>query len=187
MIPQQISISNHNKIKELIKTDAYWIYQYINTKILNDVGVMNPSYFITVVKELFSNSSQHVTHWEEFELNLFPYSLLTSINNSGIMTYTSLRRDTIDFDLINKEASVYYNYIRFSVRDEFLKKNCLGLELMQSKIGGMPISDDIVKYTKEIPLNEVTVLDYINENKENKKMISNDEFILINEAIEALA
>ena len=93
---------------------------------------------------------------------MLPYSILTLINGSGSMTYTSLRPDTIDFSKINKVASTYYNYLHFSLKGDFLN-----LELMQSKIGGMPIDGDIVKYKKEIAIDILGLSQYIDDNKED--------------------
>lgn len=161
---------NQNDKKEFIKTNAYWIYEYINAEVLKDIGVMNSSYFINLIKEIFSDNINQLKSFNQLSLEMLPYSILTLINGSGNMTYTSLRSDTIDFTKINKEALTYYNYLHFSLRDDFINRDFLGLELMQSKIGGMPINGDIVKYTKEIPLNILGLSQYIHDNKEFKKV-----------------
>ena len=44
---------DYEKIKSFIKNNAYWIHQYINEKILKDIGIMNSSYFENIIEEIF--------------------------------------------------------------------------------------------------------------------------------------
>lgn len=159
-------------IKTFIKNNGYWVYDYINAEVLKDMGVMNDSYFIQIIEEIFVRNAGELKQSNRLSIALLPYSILTLINGSGNMTYTSLRMDTLNFATINKEASVYYNYLRFSLDDIFFSKDCLGLELMQSKIGGMPIDGDIVKFAKAIPLKPLGLSQYIDDNKAYEKIFA---------------
>ncbi len=143
------------ELKTFIKENACFIYEYINQEVLKDVGMMHPDFFIKVIKEIFEENSE----LDLEDTNMFPYLLFTLFSQRGIIAYTSLRTETLDFTQINNEASTYYNYARFSIKDKFL---CI--ELMQAKIGGMPIDADIVKFTKNITINYSGLEKFIQQN-----------------------
>lgn len=150
-----------NELIAFIKKNANAIYLFINEEILKDIGIMNPNYFVKLVDNVFIENIQSVLEEKDLEFELIPYYLLTHMFGTGHIAYTSLRVESIDFAPINKEARAYYNYARF-----FIDNDKLVIQLMQSKIGGMPIDADIVKYTKEVILNKNGVASY--------KNISND-------------
>ncbi len=127
------------KIDNFINENSNLIYEYINKEILKDIGAINKDFFTKVIKELVIK--------ENINPNVLPYYIFTLLFDEGKVDYTSLRNETLSLNQINKEASTYYNYARFS-----LKNNCLYVELMQCKIGGMPIDEDIVKFKKIIPI-----------------------------------
>ena len=149
-------MQNNEKHKEFLQQNAYAIFAYINTSILKDIGVMNPDYFIKTVQDIMAQKTILPTDEKYADINILPYSILTTICNKGRVDYTSLRAESINFAPLNKEAAVYYNYAQFSLKDTVL---CIAL--MQSKIGGMPIDDDIVKFTKNISINPVGLEQFI--------------------------
>jgi len=149
-----------NEMKDFIKENSYLIYNYINAEILKDVGEMNFDFFVKVLEDIFEGNTKINLCEYCTKSNLLPYFIFTLIEGKGRLDYTSLRVETINFDQINKEASVYYNYASFSLKNEFL---CI--DLMQTKIGGMPIDNDIVKFTKNIPIKVSGLEEFINKNK----------------------
>lgn len=149
-----------NEMKDFIKENSYWIYKYINTDILENVGEINFEYFVKVIQDMFEENTNIKICEYSRKPNVLPYFIFTLLEGKGRLDYTSLRVETINFDKINKEASVYYNYARFSLKDESL---CI--ELMQTKIGGMPINEDIVKFTKNISIKNSGLEEFINKNK----------------------
>ncbi len=144
------------ELKNFIKENSNWIYEFINTEILKNIGVMNYNYFLQITQELFEENSMK----EIPTSNMLPYFIFTQFSQQGTIAYTSLRVETLDFKQIDKEAKAYYNYARFSI-----KNDCLCIELMQSKIGGMPIDGDIVKFTKNIPIKYSGLEEFINTKK----------------------
>jgi len=139
------------KTKDFIIKNSNLICEYINTKVLKDIGIINPNYFIKVINDNIDENTK-------INLNLLPYFFFTNLCDDGKVDYTSLRVETINFNKINKEASTYYNYVRFSLKDDFFI-----VELMQSKIGGMPIDTDIVKFTKKVKIDN-SLEEFILEN-----------------------
>jgi len=145
-----------NNIQDFIRENSLFIYEYINTIILKDVGVMNFDYFVKMTEDIFEKRKNIEVNLTEIDSNILPYLILTLLSKNGKLDYTTLRVETINFNKINKEASTYYNYVRFSLSDDMFI-----IELMQTKIGGMPIDKDIVKFTKNIPIEESKVDKFI--------------------------
>ncbi len=136
-----------NELKEYIKENSYLIYEYINSEVLKGIGNINHEYFLKLIEDIFEKQSYIKIDELNINPNIFPYYIFTLLFGKGKMDYTSFRNETINFSEINKEASVYYNYARFTLEDD-----CLCIDLMQTKIGGMPIAEDIVKFSKKIPI-----------------------------------
>ncbi|WP_419765195.1 MAG: hypothetical protein ACNI28_01960 [Arcobacter sp.] len=164
------------ELKEFIKKNPYWIYEYINSEVLKSVGTLNPNYYVKLIEDIFVKQTNIKTAEQNINPNILPYFIFTQLFEKGKMDYTSLRAETIDFTTINKESKVYYNYAKFS-----LKEGTFYIELMQTKIGGMPIDEDIVKFTKKIPVKSSGLEEFI---KKNKDIASNDIFKKIKEDID---
>ena len=150
-----------NKLKNFINENLSLIYEFINSEVLKGIGQIHPDYFAKVVNDMFVKEFEIKISEENLNPNLFPYFIFTLIEGKGKLDYTSLRVETIKFDEIDKEAKVYYNYARFSLNNDFLY-----IDLMQSKIGGMPIDKDIVKFTKKIPIKSSALEEFISKNKD---------------------
>lgn len=146
-----------NKLKTFTKQNAPWIYEYINCEVLNGMGKINSNYFV----KLINDSLVKHTNFENINTNILPFYLFSKIEQKGRMDYTSLRTETINFNEINEEARVYYNYARFTLQEGFF---CI--DLMQTKIGGMPIDEDIVKFSKRVPIKSLGLEEFINQNRD---------------------
>lgn len=157
------------ELKDFIKKNSYFIYEYINSEVLKDIGVMNSEYFVTIIQDIFVKKTNVEKSLNKINTNILPYFLFTLLSKNGKIDYTSLRVETINFNQINKESSTYYNYVRFSLRDDFFI-----IELMQSKIGGMPIDEDIVKFKKEILINSSGLEEFIIKKEKNMNLIVSD-------------
>lgn len=144
-------------LQEFIKQNAPYIVEYINSKVLKEVGFMNPNYFIKLVNDSFVKQ----TSIQDIDINILPYYLFTQIESKGRMDYTSLRTETLNLNQLNDEAKVYYNYARFSLKEGFFI-----IDLMQTKIGGMPIDEDIIKYSKKIAIDESGLEEFVSKNQE---------------------
>ncbi|WP_320034506.1 hypothetical protein [Halarcobacter sp.] len=151
-----------NQLKSFVEENFNLIYKFINNEILKDVGVMNYNYYIKLIDDMFVKQNDLKISKINLDSNLFPYYIFTQIFGKGKMDYTSLRTETINLQKLNKQISVYYNYARFSLKDDFLY-----IDLMQTKIGGMPIDEDIVKVTKKIEIKSKGLEEFINKNKTN--------------------
>ena len=143
---------NQDLLKDFIQQNSVLIYDYINTEILQGVGKMNFLYYTKIIQRLENT---------KIDKNILPYFLFTILSGSGKMDYTALRVDTLNFDLLDKEALVYYNYAQFIVDDNFLL-----IQLIQTKTGGMPIDKNIIKFTKKIPIKNSGLEQFILKHKD---------------------
>lgn len=147
------------ELKSFIKQNSYGIYQYINQEVLKDIGVMNADYFVKLVNNILVENSDNLNENNIPKTNNFPYVIFTLMFGKGVLAYTSLRKESIDFSQINKEAKAYYNYAKFTIEN-----NSLVIQLMQEKIGGMPIDADIVKFEKIVPIIDKGLEQFIQKN-----------------------
>lgn len=135
-------------LKNYMEENSLLIYKFINSEILKGIGEINLNYLNKQIDDILKN--EYESKIDEVNINILPYQILTFLEGKGKMDYTSMRVDTINLHELNKEASVYYNYAKFYIKDELFF-----IDLMQMKIGGMPIDEDIVKFSKKIEIKNI--------------------------------
>ncbi|RXJ55328.1 hypothetical protein [Candidatus Marinarcus aquaticus] len=150
-------------LKAYVKQNAPWIYEYINTEVLKGIGSIHPNYFIKVIEDLFIKQEGAQITQENNTPNLFPYRLFTFLFKQGKMDYTSFRNETISLSPLTLKASVYHNYVHFWIHEDTFY-----IDLMQTKMGGMPLDEDIVKYSKAIPIQKEGLEEFITAHKHEK-------------------
>lgn len=165
-------------LKAYVKQNAPWIYEYINTEVLKGIGSIHPNYFIKVIEDIFIKQNEAQITSKNEDTNLFPYTLFTLLFKQGKMDYPSFRNETINLKPLTLEASVYHNYVRFSIEDDIFT-----IDLMQTKMGGMPLDEDIVKYSKVIPIQKEGLEEFITAHKHEKM---NASLQMIKEKIEEI-
>ncbi len=144
------------ELKIFIQKNSPLIYEYINNEVLKEIGKINPNYFVKLLNDMFSKQMNTRVNLDNLTPNVLPYFIFTQIESKGRMDYTSLRTETLNLNQLNDEAKVYYNYARFSLKEGFFI-----IDLMQTKIGGMPIDEDIVKYSKQISIKKQGLEEFI--------------------------
>jgi hypothetical protein len=147
-------------LESFIKKNSSLIYRYINEDVLKGIGKINYDYFLNNIDDIFFKNKTDISNLEKINSNRLPYEIFPLLSKNGKIDYTSLRIETINLNLLDEKASVYYNYVHFSIKEELL---CL--ELMQTKIGGMPIDKDIIKFTKNIPIRTSGLEKFIKKNQ----------------------
>lgn len=145
---------------DFIKENSSLIYEYINKEVLKDIGVMNSNYFIKIIHDILANNQKEDSNINLINQNILPYFIFTQISKTLKLDYTTFRTETINFKELNKEAATYYNYIEFLIKDDYFYIN-----LMQSKIGGMPIDKDIIKYSKKVAISKTGLKEFVLSNK----------------------
>lgn len=60
-----------------------------------------------------------------------------------------------------KEVSVYYNYVRF-----FIKGDDFCIDLIQTKMGVTSLDEEIIKFSKRIPMKNTGIKEFINKRED---------------------
>lgn len=157
-----------NDIYIFIKENGFWIYKYIN-KILNGQARMHHSYFIAIIKNIFIDNATGLTTAHKITERTLPYNLLSLINDlSGNIEFTKVRFTSMHFDkLLEANQIKYYSYIHFSLRDDFMLENTMGIEVIKSydHKNKCPIIPPEVLCTIKIPIDRMGLFRYIEEQK----------------------
>lgn len=159
-----------NELKTFVKENSSLIYEYINSEILKDIGVMSPDFFVRLVDEYFTKEEKIVSI-DNLTVDTFGYYLITEILGEAKQAFPFFRRDTITLDKIFKDAKVYFNHVKFTIEDDIFT-----IFLVQTKAGVSTLDEEIIKYSKQIPMKNLDFKEFIeknsvknlNEDKKNK-------------------
>ena len=135
-----------NELKAFIKENSSLIYQYINSEILKDIGVMSYSFFIRLIDEYFSKEEKRVCT-NNISIDTFGYYLITEVLGEARQAFPFFRKDTLCLDKIFKEAKVYFNHVKFTIEND-----TFNIYLIQTKAGVSTLDEEINKYSKQFPI-----------------------------------
>ena len=152
-----------NELKTFVKENSSLIFEYINSEILKDIGVMSPDFFVRVVDEYFTKEEKIVSI-DNLTVDTFGYYLITEILGEAKQAFPFFRRDTITLDKIFKAAKVYFNHVKFIIEDDIF-----AIFLVQTKAGVSTLDEEIIKYSKQIPMKNLDFKEFIAKNLNDKK------------------
>lgn len=152
-----------NELKTFVKENSSLIFEYINSEILKDIGVMSPDFFVRVVDEYFTKEEKIVSI-DNLTVDTFGYYLITEILGEAKQAFPFFRRDTITLDKIFKDAKVYFNHVKFIIEDDIF-----AIFLVQTKAGVSTLDEEIIKYSKQIPMKNLDFKEFIAKNLNDKK------------------
>ena len=152
-----------NELKTFVKENSSLIYEYINSEILKDIGVMSPDFFTRLVDEYFTKEEKIVS-MDNLTVDTFGYYLITEILGEAKQAFPFFRRDTITLDKIFKDAKVYFNHVKFIIEDDIFT-----IFLVQTKAGVSTLDEEIIKYSKQIPMKNLDFKEFIAKNLNDKK------------------
>ena len=135
-----------NELKAFIKENSSLIYQYINSEILKDIGVMSYSFFIRLIDEYFSKEEKRVCT-DNLTPDTFVYYLISEVLGEARQAFPFFRKDTLCLDKIFKEAKVYFNHVKFTIEND-----TFNIYLIQTKAGVSTLDEEIIKYSKQFPI-----------------------------------
>ena len=135
-----------NELKAFIQENLSLIYEYINAEILKDIGVMSYLFFERLIDEYFSKEEKKVCP-NNLTADIFGYYLITEVLGEAKQAFPFFRKDTLCLDKIFKEAKVYFNHVKFTIEND-----TFNIYLVQTKAGVSTLDEEIIKYSKQIPM-----------------------------------
>ena len=139
------------------------IFEYINCEILKEIGVIWSDFFVRLVDEYFTKEEKIVSI-DNLTVDTFGYYLITEILGEAKQAFPFFRRDTITLDKIFKDAKVYFNHVKFTIEDDIFT-----IFLVQTKAGVSTLDEEIIKYSKQIPMKNLDFKEFIAKNLNDKK------------------
>ena len=141
-----------------IKENSPLIFEYINEEILKDIGVMSPNFFVRLLDEFFNKKEKRVCT-NNLTADTLGYYLITEILGDAKQAFPFFRKDTLSLDEIFKEAKVYFNHVKFTIKDEIFT-----ISLIQTKAGVSSLDEEIIKFSKQILMKTSGLKEFIAEN-----------------------
>ncbi|MDN5103307.1 hypothetical protein O8C99_08925 [Aliarcobacter butzleri] len=134
-----------NKLKAFIKENSPLICEYINSEILKDIGVMSSDFFVRLIDEFFKKEKR--IYQENITADTLGYYLICEVLGEAKQAFPFFRKDTLSLDKIFKEAKVYFNHVKFSIKDDIFT-----ISLVQTKAGVSTLDEEIIKFSKDFPM-----------------------------------
>lgn len=134
-----------NELKAFIKENSPLIYEYINSELLKDIGVMSSDFFVRLIDEFFKKEKR--VYDKNITADTLGYYLICEVLGEAKQAFPFFRKDTLSLDAIFKEAKVYFNHVKFSIKDDIFT-----ISLVQTKAGVSTLDEEIIKFSKDFPM-----------------------------------
>ena len=150
-----------NELKAYIKENSPLIFEYINKEILKDIGVMSSNFFVRLLDEFFNKKEKRV-YDENIIADTLGYYLIVEVLGDAKQAFPFFRKDTLSLDEIFKEAKVYFNHVKFTIKDEIFT-----ISLIQTKAGVSTLDEEIIKFSKQFSMKTSGLDEFISKNSNN--------------------
>lgn len=134
------------ELKAFIKENSPFIYEYMNSVVLKDIGVMNREFFEKLIKDFF-NKTKRRYKIENMTKDSFVYYLIAEVLGTAKWPFIYFRKETMTLDELYKELRLYFNYVKFNIQEDYF---CV--DFIQSKAGVTAYEEEIVKFSKKFAL-----------------------------------
>ncbi|MFX4239206.1 hypothetical protein ACOL3H_00325 [Aliarcobacter butzleri] len=134
-----------NELKAFIKENSPLIYEYINSELLKDIGVMSSDFFVRLLDEFFKKEKR--IYQENITADTLGYYLICEVLGEAKQAFPFFRKDTLSLDKIFKEAKVYFNHVKFFIKDDIFT-----ISLVQTKAGVSTLDEELIKFSKDFPM-----------------------------------
>ncbi len=146
------------ELKAFIKENSPLIYEYINSEILRDIGIMSPNFFVRLIEEFFNKDEKKVCT-NNLTADTLGYYLIAEILGEAKQAFPFFRKDTLTLDEIFKEAKVYFNHVKFTIEDDIFT-----ISLVQTKAGVSTLDEKIIKFSKQFSMKTSGIKEFISKN-----------------------
>lgn len=143
-----------NELKAFIKENSPLIFEYINKEILKDIGAMSSDFFVRLINEFFKKEKR--IYQENITADTLGYYLICEVLGEAKQAFPFFRKDTLSLDEIFKEAKVYFNHVRFTIKDDIFT-----ISLVQTKAGVSTLDEEIIKFSKQFPIKTSGLQEFI--------------------------
>ncbi|MFX4230143.1 hypothetical protein ACOL3I_01465 [Aliarcobacter butzleri] len=143
-----------NELKAFIKENSLLVYKYINSALLKDIGVMSSDFFLRLVDEFFKKEKR--IYDKNITADTLGYYLICELLGEAKQAFPFFRKDTLSLDKIFKEAKVYFNHVRFTIKDDIFT-----ISLVQTKAGVSTLNEEIIKFSKDFPMKTSGLQEFI--------------------------
>ncbi|KLE03098.1 hypothetical protein [Aliarcobacter butzleri] len=145
-----------NELKAFIKENSPLIYEYINSEILKNIGVISSDFFVRLIDEFFKKEKR--VYQENITADTLGYYLICEVLGEAKQAFPFFRKDTLSLDKIFKEAKVYFNHVKFSIKDDIFT-----ISLVQTKAGVSTLDEEIIKFSKDFPMKTSGLQEFISK------------------------
>ncbi|WP_151944113.1 hypothetical protein [Aliarcobacter butzleri] len=146
-----------NELKAFIKENSPLIYEYINSELLKNIGVMSSDFFVRLIDEFFKKENK--IYQENITADTLGYYLICEVLGEAKQAFPFFRKDTLSLDEIFKEAKVYFNHVKFTIKDDIF-----AISLVQTKAGVSTLDEEIIKFSKQFPIKTFGLEEFISKN-----------------------
>ncbi|MDK2040964.1 hypothetical protein [Aliarcobacter butzleri] len=143
-----------NELKAFIKENSPLIYEYINSELLKNIGVMSSDFFVRLIDEFFKKENK--IYDKNITADTLGYYLICEVLGETKQAFPFFRKDTLSLDEIFKEAKVYFNHVRFTIKDDIFT-----ISLVQTKAGVSTLDEEIIKFSKQFPIKTSGLQEFI--------------------------
>ncbi|MFY4805467.1 hypothetical protein ACOTVJ_03600 [Aliarcobacter butzleri] len=134
-----------NELKAFIKENSLLIYEYINSELLKDIGVISSDFFVRLIDEFFKKENK--IYDKNITADTLGYYLICEVLGEAKQAFPFFRKDTLSLDKIFSEAKVYFNHVKFSIKNDIFT-----ISLVQTKAGVSTLDEEIIKFSKDFPM-----------------------------------
>ena len=146
-----------NELKAFIKENSPLIYEYINSELLKDIGVMSSDFFVRLIDEFFKKENK--IYGKNITADTLGYYLICEVLGEAKQAFPFFRKDTLSLDKIFSEAKVYFNHVKFNIEDDIFT-----ISLIQTKAGVSTLDEEIIKFSKQFPMRTSGIKEFIAKN-----------------------
>ncbi|MCG3660646.1 hypothetical protein [Aliarcobacter butzleri] len=143
-----------NELKAFIKENSLLVYKYINSELLKNIGVMSSDFFVRLVDEFFKKENK--IYDKNITADTLGYYLICEVLGEAKQAFPFFRKDTLSLDEIFKEAKVYFNHVRFTIKDDIFT-----ISLVQTKAGVSTLDEELIKFSKDFPMKTSGLQEFI--------------------------